>query len=166
MTKPPPAWLPPMISVEGDWRDIVIRLYQAFERDFKKGQPSFEGRPVWWNRRILSGETYEEGFWHLITRDDRTTGERLPDFRRAERLPWCTPTIRNDQDPGVKVWDYEEGSGKIRTYLWLESLDYVVILEKQRKGKKREAAFLVTAFHLDGESTRRSMRRKYERRYR
>lgn len=88
----------------------------------------------------------------------------VPDKSKINHIAYRQ--THDDQDPGVKVWDYEEGSGKIRTYLWLESLDYVVILEKQRKGKKREAAFLVTTFHLDGESTRRSMRRKYERRYR
>lgn len=162
MNEPFP-WLPSMVSVNGVWEEVVVRLYQVFETDFKHGKPTFEKCPIWWDRRVLPGDSYEEGFWHLITKTDFATKERIPDFRRAERLPWCAPTIRNSADIAVKVWDYKEGSGRIRTYLWLENLDYVVILEK-RKSKKGNVAFLVTAFYLDGASRRGAMRRKYERR--
>ena len=162
MNKPPP-WLPSMVSVDGVWEEVVACLYQIFETDFKHGKPTFEEYPVWWDWRILPGDSYEEGFWHLITRTDFAMQERIPDFQRAKRLPWCAPTIRNSADTTVSVWDYEEASGRIRTYLWLEDLDYVVILEK-RKIKKGKIAFLITAFHLDRRSRRNAMRRKYERR--
>jgi len=158
-----PPWLPAIISVNGEWEDVLCRLYHVFASDFKRSGCMFQERPVWWDRRVLPGERYEEGFWHLITRDDSRTKQRLFDPRRAERLPWCAPTLRNSQDIRVRVWDYEEGGGSIRTYVWLQNWDYVIVLEKKR-ARVGEVAFLVTAYHVDGESQKRSLRRKYEKR--
>lgn len=162
-----PDWLPSMVSVNGTWEEILARLYQVFDKDFRQGRPAFEGRPVWWDRRILPGDIYEEGFWHLITKGDRVRQDRVLDSPRARRIPWCAPTITRPQDNAVKVWDYEKGSGRIRTYVWLEDLDYVVILEKRTKRTRRgplDVAFLVTAFHIDGKSSRQWFKRSYEQR--
>ena len=157
---PRPKWLPEIVSVNGEWKTVLARLYAIFDADFKQTRREFEGRPVWWDQKVLPGERYEEGFWHLITRVDETVGERLLDPRRAERLPWCGPTISRTRDAAVKVWDYREGSGRIRTYVWLENWDYVIILEK-RPQRVGEVAFLITAYHVDGESRRRNLRGKY-----
>lgn len=119
--------------------------------------------PVWWNQRKLEGERYEEGFWHLITKTDQQSNERLLDPRRAERLPWCKPTLTNSSDPQVKVWDYREANNKIRTYVWLENWDYVIVVEK-RQHNRGIIAFLITAYHLDYNSTRRNLKAKYEKR--
>ena len=157
-----PAWLPALISVNGSPEEIFARLYEIFETDFKQTRLSLEAKPVRWDTRILEGK-YEEGFWHLITKQDRDTQERLLDSRRAERISWCAPSIKNFKDQAIKAWDYEESKKRIRTYLWLEEFDYVVILE-QREQRGQEIVFLITAFHVDGESTRRGLRRKYENR--
>jgi len=159
----PPDWLPPLVSVGGEWQQVLARLYAIFDTDFKQTLRSFQGQPVWWDRRILAGESYEEGFWHLITKIDPARSERLLDPRRAERLPWCAPTICNAGDQIVKVWDFKEANGRIRTYLWLEALDYVIILEKRRQ-RSGIVAFLITAFYVEGESKRRNLRAKHEER--
>jgi len=158
-----PAWLPDIVPVNGEWPLVLARLYAIFDGDFTQVQRLFEGRTIWWDRKVMSGERYEEGFWHLITRTDQKSGDRLLDPRRAERLPWCGPTISHSDDDPVKVWDYREGSGRLRTYLWLEAWDYVVVLEK-RVQHKGEIAFLVTAYHVDGDYGRRSLQTKYARR--
>lgn len=158
-----PAWLPEIVSVNGEWPLVLARLFATFDVDFKQTQRSFRGRPIWWDNRIPPGERYEEGFWHLITKTDQESGERLLDPRRAERLPWCGPTISHSDDDPVKVWDYREAGGRLRTYLWLEDWDYVIVLEK-RSQRKGEIAFLVTAYHVDGDSVRRSLRTKYSKR--
>jgi hypothetical protein len=160
----PPGWLPEIISVNGEYREVVARLYVIFETDFKVARPRLGKLQVWWDKRILPGEQYEEGFWHLITRSDRATLDRLHDPRRAERLPWCRPTICHHADPAVTAWDYREATGKVRTYLWLEQIDYVIILEKRPTKSHGTVAFLVTAYHVDGEDTRRSLRQKFDRR--
>ncbi|WP_129628743.1 hypothetical protein [Candidatus Oscillochloris fontis] len=158
-----PDWLPPMLDLSGDWNDILHQLYTVFTRDFKTGSLFLAGEPIWHDRRILPGEAYEESFWHLVTRKDNKSGDRLPDFRRAERLPWCAPILRNINDPAIKFWHYREGNQRLRMYAWLEAGDYVVILEHKPK-RIGQVAFLITAYHLDGESMRRSMRKRYERR--
>jgi hypothetical protein len=158
-----PDWLPAILSVNGEWGDVLRRLYQVFESDFQRSGCLFQKRPVWWNRKVEKGDCYEEGFWHLITRDDHQTHERLLDPRRAERLPWCAPTLRNSDDLQVRVWDYVEGSSTIRTYVWLENWDYVIVLEKKQQ-RIGEVAFLVAAYHLDGESQSRRLRKKYAKR--
>jgi len=157
-----PAWLPGMASVNGQWQEICARLYFIFQNDFIKSERYYENRHLWWDRRILNGE-YEEGFWHLITKDDKDKKERLFEPRRAERLPWCGPAISNHGDNAVKKWEYREPTKRIRIYLWLEAFDYVIILEKRTVGKK-EIIFLITAYYVDGESTRRSLKRKYNER--
>lgn len=158
-----PPWLPGVISTDGVWEQVLARLYAVFVRDFKQGKPSFQGLPVFWDRRILPGDTHEEGFWHLITKENAPGGDRLLDPPRAERLPWCSPTLQNSKNVEVKVWNYEEQHGRVRTYVWLENFDYLVILQ-QRKVGARQAAFLITAYHVGGDSTRRSLQRKYSNR--
>lgn len=158
-----PSWLPEIVPVDGEWGQVVATLYNIFSRDFKQAKRNFQGKPVWWDRKILPGEQYEEGFWHLITKQDQNANGRLFDPRRAERLPWCGPTISNSNDNEVKIWNYEESSGRLRMYVWLHRLDYVVILEKKQQ-RIGEVAFLITAFYVDGDSKKRNLQRKYEKR--
>ena len=153
-----PEWLPEIVNVNGEWDEILRRLYQIFDQDFRKSECAFEERQIFWDKRVVEGP-YEEGFWHLITKTASPTGERLPEPRRAERLPWCKPTLTNSRDSAVKVWDHKEG--RTRTYVWLEHWDYVIVLEK-RKQRIGEIAFLITAFFVDGDSSRRNLRRKYQ----
>ncbi len=154
MTKPP-DWLPQMLSLQGEWESILKLLYSVFEADFRNDHPKFQGKRLQWDRIPDDKYGYEEGFWHLVTRDDKTTGARLPDFRRAERLPWCRPTIDHSDDAMVKVWDYREKGKKIRTYLWLDLWDYCIVMEKRKK-----VVALITAFYIDGDSKRRNLSRK------
>jgi hypothetical protein len=156
-----PSWLPAIISVDGEWDRIVERLYAIFVTDIKDGKPRLNRSPVRWDRKILDGEKYEEGFWHLISKDDDSIMERLFDPRRAERLPWCRPTIDHFNDNVVKYWDFRVSRSRIETYLWLENFDYVVIFRK-RKLNIGTVFFLITAYHVEGDSTKRNLRRKYQ----
>jgi hypothetical protein len=158
MTKP--DWLPEMVSVNGDWSSVLRRLYAIFTVDFKDKDCLFQGHTVSWERRILSDDKYEEVFWHLITKTDGAKGDRLFDPRRAERLPWCAPTVEHCSDLAIKCWVYRESGNRVNIYAWLEKWDYVVILARRNQGD-RERYFLVTAYHVDGESTRRNLRHKY-----
>lgn len=167
-----PHWLPQMVSVDGNFSEVVGRLYNIFHRDFVEGHPKLTDMDVWHDRRVKPGQTYEEGFWHLIERDHDKEAKRTFDPRRAERLSWCAPTLNNSGKPQVKHWSCDE-NGKLTCYVWLEGYDYVVILEKRTLPAKvmagtekaaRTIAFLKTAYHIDGESRRRYFRGKYEER--
>lgn len=156
-----PDWLPPMLDLHGDWDNMLHELYAVFTHDFKGGPLLLDNEPVWYDRKLVDG--FEACFWHLITRDNQRAGTRQPDFRRAERLPWCAAILRHVNDPAVTFWRYREGSGVIRTYAWLAEGDYVVVLERKRK-RIGQVAFLITAYHIDGASRRRNLRRRYEQR--
>src|SRR5438270_7215400 len=112
---PLPSWLPQIVRVSGSWDKTLPALYAVFEKDLKFARPVVNGVPVWWDRRVLPDGRYEEGFWHMISRDDPQGAGRVPDFRRAERLPWCGPVLANCGDPAVRNWDYREGK-KLRRY--------------------------------------------------
>ena len=157
-----PPWLPHMVSVNGDPAEVFAMLYSIFSTNFRDNQKRLRGLPVWWDRRVAD-PPYEEGFWHLITRLDKASGDRLLDPRRAERLPWCGPVIASSTEPEVEVWDYEEGRGRVRTYVWLRDHDYLVVLEKRQK-RIGLVAFLVTAFHIDGPGKRADLERKMAKR--
>ncbi len=155
-----PDWLPDMLSIGGEPSQIFKMLYQIFCRDFKDSTCLFRTYPVWYDRRILDGK-YEEGFWHLITKEDKETGERLLDLRRAERLPWCGSSIHNSYDPILKVWNYLEGKNRINTYIWLEKFDYVIILQRKEQ-RIGTVYFIVTAYHVDGSRRIKQLQNKFE----
>lgn len=157
-----PDWLPAKVDTNGEWAEVLERLYRVFQVDFIGPGCYFLNSPVWWDQRKLDGE-HEEGFWHLITRENYAVGERLFEPERAECLPWCRPCLVNAPDPSLKIWDYREGRRKIRTYVWLESNDYLIILEK-RPSRQGERFFLITAYSVDGNDTRGKLRKKFEKR--
>lgn len=101
----------------------------------------------------------EKIFWHLTSRDDKETGERLPDLRRCERLPWVRPMLDYPEKREVLAWDHEEGDGTIKTYVWLENHDFVVIMKKYPDGRRR----LITSFWVEYANTKRKLRKKYDR---
>lgn len=154
-----PEWLPGFCVTDGEWSAIVAALYQVFQQGIVADPPRLDGCPVWRHRQVCDG--YEEAFWHLITQDD-ASGERLFDPRRAERLAWCAAILRHPDDSAITRWRYRE-RGQIRLYLWLEAHDYVVVLE-ERDTRRGRVYFLLTAHYLDGESRRRNLWRKYEKR--
>ncbi|EQD47696.1 hypothetical protein B1A_03805 [mine drainage metagenome] len=155
----PPEWLPPLFPVS-PWSETVMEwLYAVFRRDFIDMPTRYDGCEVWFfPERERDKELI---FWHLVEREDPPgSGNRLPDFRRCERLPWARAMLDNFSAPEIKAWDYVEGDGDNRTYVWLEALDYVIVMKRYRDGRRR----LVTAYCVDYESKRRTLRKKWEKR--
>lgn len=154
-----PAWLPAMHPMSPWSEDVMEALYSIFCRDFVHNAVSYSGHRVWFFPETERGK--ELIFWHLVEREDPPgSGNRLPDFRRAERLPWARPMLDHIADPEVKAWDYEEGKGDIRTYVWLEDLDYVVVMKRYPNGQRR----LITGYYVDYDSKRRTLLSKYKNR--
>jgi hypothetical protein len=155
---PFPDELPAELDVNGECRAVADRLYSAFEAAFKSG-PVLHGQvPVYYDRR--DGPLgREEGFWHLVTREaDAKTHRRCFEAKRAKKLSWARPLVECESHPRIRVWDYDSGNRRkgVRTYLWLEDQDYVVILK--RAGRPYA---LVTAYDVDGPDTRRYFERLY-----
>ena len=175
-TASPPAWLPALLPYQGDWDVFLLALYKVFSLDFKSGTLRFQGRPVWYDRRIDAADShrYEEGFWHLVTREDRVWNpklrrqekQRLPDIERARHLPWGRPAIEHENEPEIVVWNFDEETRKgklVRTYLWLKRWDYAVVLERQGKAGG-DIFMLITAFSVDIQAKRTDLESRYNRR--
>lgn len=126
-------WLPPELDLNGiTATQIFAKLYSVFQMDIKCGNLFFSGTKVGYRPGIEpDGMGYESVFWHLIQKKE-VSGERVPDYPRAKKLPWFKPTIENYQDHRVRAWDYQEAQKKkgVRTYIWLEPLDYLIILKR------------------------------------
>jgi len=153
-----PEWLPELFPVNPWQHDTYEALYRLFEQDFKASQPIYDGHTVWFFPEMEDGK--EKIFWHLTSRDDKDAGERLPDLRRSERLPWVRPMLDQPGKAEILAWDHEEGDGTIKTYVWLEDYDFIVILKKYPDGRRR----LITSFWVEYGNTRRKLRKKYDRR--
>lgn len=133
-------------------------LYAIFRHDFVDNPAGYRGYGVWFFPEKDRGK--ENIFWHLVEREDKATGERFPDFRRSERLPWARPMLDNLGQPEILDWDYEEGDKSIHTYVWLKDFDYLIVMKKYPNGQRR----LITAYYVDYENTRRKLQKKYEKR--
>ena len=157
---PLPAWLPELFHVDRQEDEVVDSLHGVFQQDFIVALPKFRGLSVWWDRRV-GARGYHEGFWHIITKGEITP--RQFDPRRAERLPWCGPPIPRCNELCYLVWDYKEGDGAIRTYVWYRDGDYVIVLER-RQFRIGTIAFLITAYYVESEGRKRQLWTKYSNR--
>jgi len=156
-----PTFLPPLLDLDGEWDRILSLLYGIFERDFKRSQTYHRGIKVIYNGAIKAdGIGKEEGFWHVVSRLDRVTGERLIDYPRAKRLPWAKPLMENHERTEIKVWQYREGTADkgLRTYIWLENYHYALILQRKKK-----VYYWITAFYVEPWKEK-ELKRKYENR--
>lgn len=140
-----------------DAASIIDTLYSIFHQDFVAQQTLLAGS-IWIDpesHRLDDGK--ELSFWHLTTRTQEVpkqvngrvvmTKERLPDYRRSERLTWVKLIIDNHSSGSVHCFYHRETNLKrnIRLYLWAHQHDFVVILQKLGRSK----SFLVTSFYID-----------------
>lgn len=147
------CWLPALEYFDdygNDWTTYESALYSIFKGDFIDSHPLFKNiRVSVKHYPIEYGK--EEAFFHTTCKDYTGDGERVPDFRRCERIRWIRAFIENydcdsskcDDCDGVKVWS-EPYKSKTRIHLLLEEERYMVVLEK------RDGYYLlITAFYLD-----------------
>ena len=148
-----PSWLPKALrynDFDGDWEKFLAVVYHIFERDFKQSRPAYQGFPLGYDSTIEDGK--EAVFWHLTSEKDKKTGNREMDLRRCERIAWPRPILEHPQDQQVSVWKKKRGK-EVRIKLWLEGVDYLVVLKEGRN-----TVILLTAYRTDREHTRNKLR--------
>jgi len=172
---PAPGWLPSPLEVNSNWDVFVQACFEVFQRDFVNAKPRCFGRPLFHDTRIDREDPPPGrplGFWHLTTTcENRYDAQgrrmvaigRLPELQRSARINWVLPTIEHARDSANLVWDYQEASGKIRTYIWNDSQDWLVIVEKQNR-PKGTIYMLITSFLVKYDSKRDDLVRKYRQR--
>lgn len=155
-----PDFLPPMVGLNGSYEEVIERLYEVFRRDFIESRARHLGCNVAYNGVIdETSQGKVEGFWHVITRDDSAKKDRLIDYRRAERLPWCRPLMENPYHDEIKFFFHDEGDSRkgVRHYIWLERFNYVVILQR-----KKSHYVWVTAFYVE-DWKQKELQKRFER---
>ena len=139
---------------KGDGTQYLEAIYKYFADDFLLNRPRFKGKPVvLGSNQLVAGK--EQTFWHVIS-EGAIEEKRAPNLRRCERIRWPKAIIGHAGDPSIKIWENER-KGWIRTLLWLETSDYLVVLTV-----KPTYYQLWTAYLLYGEQNRQALRKEYE----
>lgn len=99
-------------------------------------------------------------FKHLTTKIvDKKTNRREFEPQRSKRLHWIKYHIEENKPDNMLIFSVEDPEG-IRTYIFDEEQNYVIILEPYRN---QQEYYLLTAYYLDGRNPQK-IRRKYKRR--
>ncbi len=152
-----PLNLPEKLDLDGSFEEIFAALYTVFKADFIDKRAFYQGLPIVFDNRKVDSE-YEEGFWHLVTQGK---DERIPDFKRAKRIPWIRPIIESQPHDDIRFWmewDNDKRGRRVQKYyFWYENGSYIVVLKKiPRK------YFLTTAFYVTGRRNYIYYKRKHE----
>ncbi|NTV05716.1 MAG: hypothetical protein HGA59_04305 [Chlorobiaceae bacterium] len=152
-----PVWLPPLVLLkdfDGDWNRYLDALYAWFKQDFIDSKPVFQGVKLGLKRHPMT-HGKEATFWHMIS-EGKNEDDRLPDFRRCERIRWPKPVIEHHFDPAVKIWRNQRGREE-RICLWLLSGNYLVVLADRGDYILPWTAYLVEKPHQQ-----RKLQKEYE----
>jgi hypothetical protein len=84
--------------------------------------------------------------------------ERLPDFRRCERICWPGAILREGESDRVVVWRERRHDGLRRVHC-LRDFSYLVALAVRGSG---ERLFLATAFPVEMQWRRDKLQKQYE----
>lgn len=157
-------WLPELVlfnSYDNNWDRYLDVLYAFYKADFLDSKPKYKNEHVGVKRLPLyKGKA--SNFWHLIQEAYQTTKEedRIPDFRRCERIRWPCPVIENTTKPVVLIWENTRHSNagiEKNICLWLKKKEYLVILRKRKKYLLLWTAYPVTKNH-----TKRKLQKEYD----
>ncbi|KZN15316.1 hypothetical protein [Marinomonas sp. TW1] len=152
------AWLPDLVlfnDYDGDWNRYLNAIYTYFKADFVISKPIFRGVRLGL-KRYPEYDGKSATFWHMTSTGDDES-ERIPDFRRCERIRWPKPIIENDQHSSLKVWAELKGKNK-RIHIWYEQEGYLVVLDD-----RGDYILPWTAFYVEREHERRKYNKRWER---
>lgn len=153
-----PTWLPEIICYFGEWNEYLTIIYEYFFNDFILKRPLYKGmivKPC----DITKIDGKEKTFWHLIQSGEKEE-DRIPDFRRCERIRWPKPIIENHYDNYILIWEENKKKNRKkdkRLYLWLENKDYLIVMSV-----RKNYFLLVTSFITDRNHTRKKLKKNYE----
>lgn len=142
----------------GNYSTYIDAVYSVFEKDFIRRKAYFGSWPLQMKVHLeFQDRAYT--FYHM-THKGNVENERVPDFRRCERMPWAKPTVEILPQKGeVKCWE-QTRSGKHRVCIWLEVDDgdnYFVVLDV-----RKTFVLLWTAFYADYPHQVRKKAKEYE----
>ena len=149
--------LPNLVFLEdfgGDFSVYDKAVYEVFKRDFIISRPTFNGIKLRLKKHpYIDGKEYT--YYHF-THSGNVESDRLPDFRRMERIPYPRPIIDNSEHKDLRVWRNKRGSND-RILILNEIKQYIVILED-----RGEYILPWTAYYIDYPNQLKRMIKEYE----
>ncbi len=149
--------LPDLITLEefgGDFESYYEAVYKVFRRDFVESKPIYRGKKL-----RLKAHPYIDGkeytFYHF-THDGDIETDRLPNFRRMERIGFPRPIIDNSTHTQLIVWRKKVKSKRRILILHVEE-KYLVVLEE-----RKDYILPWTAYYIEYENKIRRLLREYE----
>lgn len=147
-------WLPELITLDdfnGEWSSYESYLYDIFSKHFLETNPIFNGKIVRPRQHPMHNGKYES-YFHITSGHYKEVEERVPDFRRCERIKWPKAMIENskcnciDNCDNYLIWK-KKYKNKFRYSLLLKNEKYLVILEERPKYYILISAFPLTYAH-------------------
>lgn len=160
-------WLPDLILFNefNDWNEYENYLYEIYLDDFKRNTAYIFNKPI----RVRINPTIsdkDQTFFHITSNSDHAKtndpNDRVPDFRRCERIAWPREIIDNylcDKKclcNKIKVWR-EPYKGNTRIHLLFEDAKFLVVLEE-----RKEYILFITSFYIEYRHQIKKQLKKYE----
>jgi hypothetical protein len=148
---------PDLILLEdhsGDFQSYIKNVYSVFANDFLKDKPYFEGQKVT-AARYPEVDGMSRTFYH-ITHEGEDERNRVPDFRRMERIRFPRFKIENVPNDELLVWE-KTIKRDVRVHILNVAQSYILVLNK-RKGY----FMLWTAFYINQKHQMRKKLKEYE----
>ena len=149
--------LPELILMEdfgGNFDTYNQAVYDVFQQDFIKSRPTFNGTKLRLKKHpYVDGKEYT--YYHF-THSGGIEIDRIPDFRRMERIPFPRPMIDNSNYTDLRVWRVKRGS-KERILIFSETEQYLVVLENSG-----EYILPWTAYYIEYPNKIRRLIKEYE----
>lgn len=138
-------------------QDRQKSLENIFNRDFIQSSISFRNKIVEPTPQD-NKDQLEILFHHLTTKTENQEKHREYDRDRSMRIHWIKHHLTECNPNVLDVFSVNDRAG-IRTYIFDETEEYVIILEP----KKENRYYLITAYYLQGGNTIK-IKRKAQRR--
>lgn len=149
--------LPELIFMEdfgGNFDAYNEAVYAIFKQDFIKSRPTFNGTKLRLKKHpYVDGKEYT--YYHFTHSGDIEI-DRIPDFRRMERMPFPRPIIDNSNHKDLRVWRVKRGT-KNRILILNEIEQYLIVLED-----RGEYILPWTAYYIEYPNKIRRLIKEYE----
>jgi len=149
--------LPDLIFMEdygGNFELYDDAVYTVFVNDFIKTRPEFRGKKLGLKKHpLIDGKEYT--YYHF-THSGNIEKERIPDFRRMERIGYPKPIIDFSDNKKIKVWRNKRGTSE-RILLLHEEEKYLVILDD-----RKDYILPWTAYTIENNSRLRKLLAEYQ----
>ena len=143
-------------SYNGDYQKYEDAVYKVFEDTFADKQYYFRGKRIA-HKKIPIFKDKSGTFWHIVSSGE-IEDERIPDFRRYERIAWPGYILDycSENCDKILVWENNR-KGKKRILLWCKEIDYIVILDS-----RTDFYIFWTAYPINQGHTKRKLQKEYD----